>query len=144
MNYSSITTIEQRVKALAEIINAPDDAIPTFGFTTDTGLPHIEVGKYGYHYIVVERGREFERKSTFDLQTLLYWIFRDVTFSMAAKFELENRIPDQDFRALLFKKQVELISKIDLKFGESLRIEIDQLLIISPFINKPDESVGLK
>jgi hypothetical protein len=90
------------VKELSNRINAPGSLLPTFGFSRDMGHPHIEVDHKGYHYVVVERGTELERKSSDNLTDLLYWIFKDITFSMSVKFELQNRIEDQDFRVLLF------------------------------------------
>lgn len=48
--------------------------------------------------VVVERGIEWERRKTNDLDKLLYWIFANLTFSMAVEYELAHRVEGQDFR----------------------------------------------
>lgn len=54
--------IENRVTDLAKLIGAPKHILPTFGFSEQSGLPHIETMGDIYHYVVCERGSEFERK----------------------------------------------------------------------------------
>lgn len=135
MNYLDLSDIEKKVKELSQLINVPESLLPTFGFSRDMGYPHIEVDNNGYHYVVIERGTEWERKTSSNLNDLLYWIFSGVTFSMSSKFELENRIEDLDSRLLLFNKQIELLSKVNAEFGERLKIEIDQILKLSPLAN---------
>ena len=72
---------------MALAIAAPASSLPTFGKTEDGARPHIEVRSDAYHYVVVERGCELERKRTPDLQELLYWVFSDVTHQMAFQYE---------------------------------------------------------
>jgi hypothetical protein len=40
------------------VIDAPDHVLPTFGYSEETGRPHIEVDGAAFHHVVVERGRE--------------------------------------------------------------------------------------
>jgi len=37
------TNIKKRVEKLAKAIKAPDFYIPTFGYSEQSGLPHIEI-----------------------------------------------------------------------------------------------------
>jgi len=67
-----LETIRKKIKDLAQKVNAPKDSLPTFGSTRDFGYPHIEVDKNGYHYVVVKRGKEYERNTTQDLDELFY------------------------------------------------------------------------
>lgn len=39
---------------------------------------------------------------------LFYWLLQDVTFSLACDFELGHRVAGQDFRRLLWAKQLDL------------------------------------
>lgn len=135
MRCLNIEEIENRVLQLAKRINAPISIIPNFGYTKDFGHPHIEVNGDGYHFIVVERGTEWERKTTERLSELLYWTFEHITSSMAWDFERQNRIPNQDARILAFKKQLELMDKIDHEYAQKLRYEINQILTIAPYQN---------
>ncbi len=54
---------------------------------------------------------------------------------MAWDFEKQNRIPNQDARILAFKKQLELMDKIDHEYAQKLRYEINQILTIAPYQN---------
>ncbi|CAJ0822247.1 Imm63 family immunity protein [Ralstonia flaminis] len=129
----TLAEIEVEVARLAERVAAPSNAYPTFGSTADFAHPHIEVGAGQYHYVVVERGAEVLRKSTSDLHELLYWVFDGVTFSMACAYELVHRVPGQDFRRLMFSKQVELLASIDPEMGRRGSEEIAETLRNAPF-----------
>lgn len=128
MGYLALHQIEKTVQELAEKIEAPQELWPTFGVSRDFGYPHIEVDAAGYHFVVVERGKEWERRSSHLLPDLLYWIFEAITFSMASDFELKHRIAGQDTRKLLFEKQIELLSKIDVDFADRLKKKIEHIL----------------
>jgi hypothetical protein len=38
--------------------------------------------------------------------------FRKVTFDMSTKFEVQNRVEDQDFRIILFRHQLALLARL--------------------------------
>ena len=113
----TIAEIEAEVARLSERVTAPSNVYPTFGYSADFARPHTDAGVDQYHYVAVERGTEVFRKSTSDLDELLYWIFEGVTVSMACAYELAHRIPGQDFRRLMFSKQAELLASIDPEMG---------------------------
>ncbi|WP_420148066.1 Imm63 family immunity protein [Spirosoma sp.] len=130
----TLDDIKKRVDQLALIINAPSDLLPTYGYSRDSAYPHVEVDSSGHmHYVVVERGQELERKTTDQLNDLLYWIFTDVTFSMANDFEMKNRIESQDFRRILFKKQEELLGILSEEWQQKERDAHEKILINHPF-----------
>lgn len=129
----SLNEIKSRVKRLAAQINAPADLLPTYGYSKDGARPHIEVDPRGYHYIVVERGQELSRVTTNDLDELLYCVFKDVTFDLAGKYELKHRVENQDSRRLIFKRQVELLSKLSPKWGEMKTQEYQKILEQHPY-----------
>lgn len=129
----SLAEIEVEVARLAERVTAPSNAYPTYGHTADFARPHIEIGAGQYHYVVVERGTEVLRKSTSDLGELLYWIFDGVTFTLACAYELEHRIPGQDFRRLMFSKRLELLASIDPEMGRRGSEAIAETLRNAPF-----------
>jgi len=96
--------------------------------------------KCGYHFVYTERGAERRHKITYDLFEISYWIFEDMIFMMASKFELENRIDNQDFRRILFSKEVELFNAIGANFRKRCEIAIDEILQIAPY----DDNMGRK
>ncbi|RYZ01380.1 MAG: hypothetical protein EOO73_35745 [Myxococcales bacterium] len=111
--------IERRVRALALIIAAPDQVLPTFGHSQDGARPHIEVEASGrMHYVVVERGRELERLTHVDINLLLFRVFEDITFFLAGQFELAHRKSGQDSRRIMFARQVELLGMLSAEWAE--------------------------
>jgi hypothetical protein len=120
----SLAGLEKIVDELAAKIEAPASLLPTYGYSLDGAHPHIEVthGEANnretdhacmWHYVTVERGQELERKTTSDLDELLYLIFASVTFSMAVKYEGKHRVSGQDFRRIMFQKQEELLGELN-------------------------------
>ena len=88
----TLVRVKNRVDEMAAIIKAPIALLPTYEISKDFAHPHIEIDNIGlYNYVIVERGHELERKTTSNLNELLYWIFRSVTFTMACDYELKNR-----------------------------------------------------
>jgi hypothetical protein len=92
----TLRDIEADVLRAAARIGASDQDLPTYGISRDFGRPHVEVDHGLYHYVVVERGEERDHRSSDSYDDLLFWIFRDVTHSLAFSHELQNRVEDQD------------------------------------------------
>lgn len=129
----TLSEIESRVKNLTAVIDAPVETLPTFGHSEQSGRPHIEVDSNGYHYVIVERGQELERHTTPDIDELLYYTFRWITFGLAVKHELHHRIPGQDVRRVLFAYQQNLLTKLSPAWGERRKQEHEQILQKHPF-----------
>ena len=108
----TLSGIKAKVIRLVAKIDAPKDTLPTFGRSQQTGKPHIEVDSSSYHYVVVERGHEFERRTTSDIDECLYWIFTDITWALAIRYELAHRIKTEDGRRLMFPYQLGLLSML--------------------------------
>lgn len=125
--------IEARVSGLAAKIGAPSSVLPTYGYSEQTGRPHVEVDARGYHYVIAERGQEFERHTTPDLDELLYRIFASVTFELSASFELAHRMENQDHRRIMFQHQVELLSILSPQWAERESQEHEMILRKHPF-----------
>jgi hypothetical protein len=136
--YLTLSQIKYKVDKLAKIIEAPRDTLPTFEHSEQSGRPHIEVDSRGYHYVIAERGHEFERHTTSDLDELLYDVFESTTFEIACKYEVEHRNFEQDFRRILFKYQEELLSKLSPAWGERRIMEHAEILQQSPFKDEFD------
>jgi Immunity protein 63 len=130
----TLDDIKKKVEELAVKINAPTDLLPTYGYTKDFAYPHIEVDKVGFlHYVIVERGQELDRRTTEKFDDLLYWIFANVTFSMACDYELKNRIEDKDCRRIMFDKQEELLGLLNNNWKQKEKAEHQSILNNHPF-----------
>ena len=81
-----------------------------------------------------------ERKTTKDLTELLFNIFNSVTFNLAMKFELENRIEDKDCRRMIFRKQEELLYILFPQWAERQKKIHEDILKKHPF----DDLAGLR
>ena len=126
--------IKKQVDKIADLISAPIDYLPTYGYSRDMAYPHIEIDRLGgLHYVVIERGQKNERFTTTNLDELLYRIFDSITFSMACDYELKNRIEDQDCRRIIFDKQEDLVGLINPLWKNKLKIEHQRILKNHPF-----------
>lgn len=129
----SLATIRKRVKELAKLVNAPKELTKVAGSPDWMGGVYVEVDGKGYHYVNSERGNEYERHTTKDIQELLYWLLKDITSQIASDHELSNRIPYADSRRLWFKKWVELMGIIDPEFHRKLEDELNKTLKEAPY-----------
>jgi len=129
----SISTIRKKVREYGKKIHAPSHLLSVRASSDGFGTPHIEIDENGYNYVVSERGEEFERRQTKDIDKLLYWIFKQIVFIMASDYELENRKPNEDFRRQLFAKQIELMEQLDSKFAQWNKEDLDKILEESPY-----------
>jgi hypothetical protein len=123
-------------------VGASGQDLPTYGISRDFGRPHVEVDHGLYHYVVVERGEEIDRRSSDRYDDLLYWIFRDVTHSLAFSYGLQNRVEDQDCRRIAFPKQIELMKQLGQEMGERLEGEIIDILRRAPYDDAPTKTVN--
>ncbi len=132
---ADIDTIRARVDALRCSIDAPPDLV-TFRVSRHDGTPHIQVDRlapHPYAFVVCERGSELERQSTSDLDTLLYWVFDTITFTMASDFELAHRISGEDSRRQLFAKQLALLGALSPDWSARRADHFDATLKRHPF-----------
>lgn len=134
----SLDEIKAEVERLAKLIDALQPSLPDWGSSNQGGHPHIEVDGLGYHYVVVERGTEFERMTTPDLDELLYAVFRDVTDNIAGRYAAYHRVAEHDWRRWSYKKQIELIAALSPNWAERLSDEIKKKLELHPFNDAAD------
>jgi hypothetical protein len=130
----TLSAIKEQVEALGERISVPSNLYPTYGRSADGALPHIEIDPSGrFHFVVVERGQELDRRTTAVLDDLLFWVFDTITFSMSCAFELKNRNRSQDFRRILFDKHEELLGCINIEWQKKVRHNHNLILAKHPF-----------
>lgn len=140
MDTPSLETIRQSVLELAAAIAAPGDLLPSFDFSMDA-WPSVELDKWGrLHYVTSERGIESDHRITDDLDELLYWIFADVTATMASQHELDNRIEEQDSRRISFELQEVLMGTLNNAWGAKIKAEHEHILQRYPY----DDFAGLR
>ena len=55
--------------------NINENILPTYKSQKGDRTPYIIINELGYNYIISERGNEYNRKITKDIDELLYWIY---------------------------------------------------------------------
>ena len=126
---STLDAVRSQIEALAAKIAAPEGLLPTYDRSEHSGRPHIEVSADGaMHWVVCERGQEYERKTTLSRDELLYWTFNAVTAEMASRWEAQHRIETEDFRKQMFTKQFELLDSLSPAWTDRRKQELGQLL----------------
>ena len=120
----TLPQIEGKVREFTHIIHAPEDLIPTFGFSKESGLPHIEIYSDTYCLVVSENGKQISKKSTKDPDELLFMIMHTITLSMACE-RIFNDTNYQNLRMRLFQTQKNIISKINLLYMSKVNLKHD-------------------
>jgi len=97
------------------------------------GSPHVEQQGKEYHFVVTERGTEYERRKTTDPDEILYWLLDGVTQVAATNYELKHRIEGRDGRTIWFPYQEKLLFDFKTEWGirkqqEHLRVLRDHPL----------------
>ena len=123
-----LDSIKREVDRLARVVDAPERSLPTYGRSEDMARPHIEVAGPHMSWVVVERGKEWERRTTDDLDELLYWIFRSVISEMSSKFAASHPVADKEFRYPMFRKELELMGTLSPAWRSRLIVELGHLL----------------
>jgi len=111
--------IEGKIREFAAIIHAPEEFIPTFGSSNQTGLPHIEINDGHYTLIVCQKGEELSRETFDNVDALVFKVLQDISFSMASDLVYEDT-NDQDFRERFLYAQKNIISKINLDYNDKV------------------------
>lgn len=131
INLLDVSAIQRRAKALAAQLGKRDFNIRSS--STHDGSPHIEVLDDVYSFVVCERGAEMERRTSKDLDDLLFWILENLTSNLAWNFELKHRRDSEDSRRQAFAKQTELLSLLSPEWGERQKAAQEEILMRYPF-----------
>jgi len=101
-------------------------------FPQHDGVPHVEMMSGKFEFVVTERGSELDRISGLGNDEVLYLLFEGITSIMATSYELRNRKPTGDGRAVWFPYQEKLMAGLRASWGVRIRAEHEQILQKSP------------
>lgn len=96
------------------------------------GSPHVEFVNGKFHFVVTERGTEFERIKDLSAGDVLYLLFDGITQHMATRYELQNRKQGIDGRSVWFPYHEDLMRKLNPVWGERLKAEHERILAEHP------------
>ena len=128
-----LTDLRTRFRDYATMLGAPAEIVAFRESPSHDGSPHVEYEGSDLCYVVTERGCEFERRRTKDPDVLLYWLISDLAFQMASSYELRFRRANEDFRKLLFAKQIELLAAVKPQWGVRKEEELRLVLETHPY-----------
>jgi len=133
----SLKEVKNKVYELGEIIGLKSDShlFPMFLEDNrgcgDGASIHIEESKYCY--LVMERGQIVKKHESENLDEILYHLFSDITFSLAVDYEVRHRNKEEDFRRIMFAKQLELLQKINENYCKKREEQIADILQKHPY-----------
>lgn len=117
--------IRSRIELMANIIKAPAYMLPVYGRPDGSGASCVQVDDdMKYHYVTIERGIEFQHLVTADAEELLYWVFRDVTRSLASEHEFTHRQPGEDPHAKRLAQQLVLLGMLNQEWRDICKNEV--------------------
>lgn len=122
--------IRKKINQLQRIIDAPKMLRPSYGVLGyDMNSYFIEIDRKGIMRLIeTEQNRVHEVRRTKDLDELLYWIFTNITFSMACTNKSGNNADSYDHRRQIFLRQEELLGKLNPHWKEKKHAEYKELM----------------
>lgn len=132
----SLNEIKILINEMSKKINAPISELLTFGITRDDGTPCVQIEGEIYYYVARDRSVTTLQKQTHDVNELLFWVFNDVTFHMATKYEVRNREKGVDPRRQIFSYQLGLLEKLDPSWVKKEEEIIEKILLDSPYMDR--------
>lgn len=134
--------IKDRFSELNKRFQSKSGAFPLkFFIRHDAGGRHIEYDTTGKISLIgTDRGKDTCRLETYDIDELMYWIFRSAAKVRAQSYQRDNSHPTGDSRRVWFPKAVEEISKISTAWADRLTNEQNEILRKHPFIDCPTEA----
>jgi len=129
----TLRSINNRYHAIAQKLAAPAKHVRFFTTPQHDGSPHIECIGGEFHYVVTERGSEYERRRTSDPEEVVFWLVSDLTWAMALEWEVQHRIEGEDCRRQMFRKDIDLMSTVSEVWSARKRQKYEQILSEHPF-----------
>jgi hypothetical protein len=123
-----VKNIRNIVREIGNGVGAPNSMTVVFEKSPQDGRPHVEIIDEMYALISEERGVTLSSSVTSDLDELLYWIFKSITFKMSVEYEIKNRRDGEDIRRVLFQHQVSVLRIISERWAKIRSDEIDEIL----------------
>lgn len=133
--------IKKRINQLQRAIEAPKMLRPSYaslGYDADSY--YIEIDNLGVMRLIeTQKNRTREVRRTKDQDELLYWIFTNITFTMAFTSKRGNNADTYDHRKQIFLKQEELLGRLNPHWKEKKHAEYKAFMKKYPVDNIPGE-----
>lgn len=140
-----LSEIEEMVNKVNEDLCLDKNKLPSYGSSNENNPTFVMVSDNGYSLFEFNPYHNKKNQhliiNTLDINELLFEIFKDSTRFIGLKYELENRIPNQDTRIIMFSKHIEVLNslQLDKKFIIKLKEHYDYLLQLKKPLPIPDK-----
>lgn len=114
---------KQLINKYCDVLKVPLSERPAFEHL-DEKSDRVEIDYIDgeYWYVSNDKVDRFNNSSTTDVEELLYWIFSDITFTLAEKMCSEKKYDVESTYSLeVADKQLELMQKLDKKMYKLLK-----------------------
>lgn len=127
------TTIQNQIYELGARAAIPRDQLLLRTVSVGDGTPHLELQDTEFHYVIAERGFEFSRRKTVDLDEFLYWFFEVICSKLSFDYELHHRAEKKNSRRIAFARKMELMTSINSAWAANVQGDISNILASSPY-----------
>jgi hypothetical protein len=105
------------------------------GYDNSPEGTYVYADEKGYNYLFTEKGEVRKHEITMEIFKIAYLIMGDVVFTVALEYATENRIPNRDFRRVLFEEEKRLWNELEKKGYEMKCMEIQEILRENPLVD---------
>jgi hypothetical protein len=150
MSYLSTLDLEGYINDIFEKLidlSTKDDVYEPLTIHFATGTPHNEPGDYcysdanGYHLCSIgDHGESYPEVVTKSLFEISYLILKHPVRLMSTKYKTRNKIVGQDFRRIMFQKELQYFNVLGDEYKQKAEKEINDILNEYPFEDDDTQS----
>lgn len=129
----SLSELEEEFHRLVALLDVEGYYKPFLTAPTHDGTPRIESIDGKFHFVITERGSEFERIKDLSADDVLYLLFVGVTQRVATAEEFKHRIEGIDGRTVWFPYQERLMYELNPRWGARMKEQHEAILTQHPF-----------
>jgi hypothetical protein len=96
-------------------------------------VPFVLISNKQYDFGNTERGEIIDEHFSTDYHDVIYWFFEGLAFIAGKKFWRQEHETNLDQRRYFFKKQLEILYKIDSEYGERCKNKLIDIIKRHPF-----------
>lgn len=86
-----------------------------------------------YHYVLIEKGKAARHYTCTETADVLWYVLETALFELAVEYAKKNSGQTEDFRKLLFQKEIELFALFGQSFRERKIAQINAILQKYPY-----------
>lgn len=130
-----INSVYSKLESITKMDGVYKQLDDLFGHVAQRGLDgyYCYSDNEGYHYDILERGILRKSVLTQNLDEITYLVLSSDIFWMACVYECKHRIEGQDFRHLLFHKEMQYWRVLGREYAVMAEQKILEILIEVPF-----------